>query len=137
VNVQNQILGPRQRSHVLEGDFIYDVNKQLSIGGKYGFRTGEIESVRGSGNFTNSTAHLAVLRADFHVIDKWDVILEARALWLEEADQVNYGYLAGVYRHINDNLKIGVGYNFSDFSDDVTDLTYDDGGVFVNVIGKF
>ncbi|MDJ0612745.1 MAG: TonB-dependent receptor [Rhizobiaceae bacterium] len=137
VNRENQALGPRQRSHVLEADFIYDVNKHLSIGGKYGFRTGEIETVRGSGNFTNSTAHLAVARADIHVVDKWDVILEARALWLEEADQVNYGYLAGVYRHINDNLKIGVGYNFSDFSDDITDLTYDDEGIFVNVIGKF
>ncbi len=137
VNNQNQILGPRQRSHVLEADFIYDVNKHLSIGGKYGVRTGEIETVRGSGNFTDSTAHLAVARADIHVIDKWDIILEARALWLEEADQVNFGYLAGVYRHINDNLKIGVGYNFSNFSDDITDLTYDDEGVFINVVGKF
>lgn len=137
VNSQNQILGPRQRSHVLEGDFIYDVNKQLSIGGKYGFRSGQIETVRGSGDFINSTAHLGILRADIHVVDKWDVLLEARALWLEEADQANYGYLAGVYRHINDNLKIGIGYNFSNFSDDLTDLTYDDEGIFINAIGKF
>ncbi len=137
VNVQNQVLGPRQRSHVLEADFIYDLNERLSIGGKYGFRTGQIESVRGSGIFNNSTAHLAVARADFHVVDKWDVLLEARALWLEEVDQANFGYLAGIYRHIGENLKIGIGYNFASFSDDITDLTYDDEGIFINLIGKF
>lgn len=137
VNVQNDLNGPRQRSHVLEADFVYDLNERLSVGGKYGFRIGEIETVRGSGIFTDSTAHLAVARADFHVIDKWDILLEARALWLEEVDQVQYGYLAGIYRHIGDNLKIGVGYNFGEFSDDITDLTYDDRGVFINLIGKF
>ena len=62
---------------------------------------------------------------------------KGRALWLSELQQTNYGVLAGVYRHIGDNLKIGVGYNFGKFSDDLTDLTLDDEGVFVNVIGKF
>ncbi len=137
VNVQNSVLGPRQRSHVLEADFVYDLNERLSVGGKYGFRTGQIETVRGSGSFTDSTAHLAIARADIHVIDKWDVLLEARALWLEEVDQVEFGYLAGIYRHIGENLKVGVGYNFGRFSDDITDLTYDDQGVFINVVGKF
>ena len=59
------------------------------------------------------------------------------ALWLEQLEQVNYGVLAGIYRHIGDNLKIGVGYNFGRFSDDLTDLTLDDEGFFVNVVGKF
>ena len=137
VNAQNQLLGPRQRSHVLEADFIYDLNERLSVGGKYGFRIGQIEAVRGSGNFQDSSAHLAIARADFHIVEKWDLLLEARALWLPELDQTNTGYLAGAYYHIGKNLKLGVGYNFGQFSDDLTDLTYDDEGVFVNVIGKF
>ncbi len=137
VNAQNQILGPRQRSHVLEADFIYDVNQRLSIGGKYGFRTGEVETVRGDGNFQNSSAHLAIARADYHIVEKWDLLLEARALWLPELDQTNTGILAGAYYHLGDNLKLGVGYNFGQFSDDLTDLTFDDEGIFINVIGKF
>ena len=137
VNAQNQILGPRQRSHVLEADFVYDLNERWSIGGKYGFRTGEIELVRGSGNFQDSSAHLAVARLDYHLVEKWDLLLEARALWLPELDQTNTGILAGAYYHIGENLKLGVGYNFGEFSDDLTDLTYDDEGIFINVIGKF
>jgi len=137
VNLQNQLLGPRQRSHVLEADFIYDLNERLSVGGKYGYRTGEIAVDRASDNFVESSAHLAIARADFHIVKKWDLLVEARALWLPELDQTEYGFLAGVYHHIGDNFKVGVGYNFADYSDDLTDLTYDDEGLFFNVVGKF
>jgi hypothetical protein len=54
-----------------------------------------------------------------------------------EAKQTQYGFLAAAYRHIGENMKIGVGYNFGSFSDNVADLTHDDGGVFLNVVGKF
>lgn len=137
LNAQNQALGPAQRSHVLSADFIYGLNKRLSIGAKYGFRIGEVSADRTVAGFTESSAHLAIVRADYHVVHNWDVLLEGRALWLNELDQVNYGVLAGVYRHIGDNLKLGIGYNFGQFSDDLTDLTHDDQGVFVNVVGKF
>lgn len=137
VNAQNQILGPRQRSHILEADFIYDLTQRLSVGGKYGFRVGEISADRTSDNFVDSSAHLAIARTDIHVVEKWDVLLEARALWLDEADQTDIGYLAGAYYHLGENAKIGAGYNFGRFSDDLTDLTLDDEGAFVNIIGKF
>jgi len=137
VNSQNELLGPRQRSHVLEADFIYDLNEKLSVGGKYGFRIGETSLNRASNTFVNSSAHLAVARADLHIVHKWDLLAEARILWLPELDQQNIGYLAGIYRHLGKNIKLGVGYNFGQFSDDVTDLTLDDEGVFVNLIGKF
>jgi len=137
VNSQNEILGPRQRSHVLEADFIYDINERLSVGGKYGFRIGQTSLNRASDTFVDSSAHLAVARADFHIVHKWDLLAEARILWLPEIDQTNVGYLAGIYRHLGKNIKVGVGYNFGQFSDDVTDLTLDDEGVFINLIGKF
>ncbi|MFZ1814774.1 MAG: TonB-dependent receptor [Rhizobiaceae bacterium] len=137
VNSDNQLNGPRQKSHVLSADFIYDLTDRLSIGAKYGIRAGQVEWVRGSGDFETSTAQLAIARADFHVVKQWDIMVEGRALWLSEADQINYGMLAGVYRHIGDSMKIGVGYNFGRFSDDLTNLVLDDEGVFVNVIGKF
>jgi len=35
-----------------------------------------------------------------------------------------------------DHLKIGIGYNFTDFSDELTDLSYDDRGVFLNLVGS-
>ena len=137
LNVKDQLLGPVQRSHVLSADFIYDLTEKLSVGGKYGFRIGEVSADRTTDNFVSSSAHLAIARLDYHVVHNWDILGEIRALWLTELEQVNYGLLVGVYRHIGENLKLGVGYNFGQFSDDLTDLTYDDEGVFVNVIGKF
>ena len=47
------------------------------------------------------------------------------------------GALVAVYRHINDNVKVGVGYSFTDFSDDLTDQSYSSRGVFVNLVSKF
>jgi hypothetical protein len=31
-------------------------------------------------------------------------------------------------------MKVGIGYNFTDFSDDLTDLSFDHNGVFPNLI---
>ena len=53
-----------------------------------------------------------------------------------EAGDDRYGALVAVYRHLNDNLKLGVGYNFTDFSDDLTDFSYDHHGVFLNLVGS-
>ena len=55
---------------------------------------------------------------------------------LQDAGDRRGGFLTAVYRHIGNHMKAGVGYNFTDFSDDLTDLSYDSQGVFINVIGK-
>lgn len=63
---------------------------------------------------------------------------DVTAAWVfDGVTGINEKTLGGVYRHINDNFKLGVGYNFGIFSDDLRDLTYDDQGFFVNAIGKF
>ena len=46
------------------------------------------------------------------------------------------GALAAVSRYLGDHLKIGLGYNFTDFSDDLTDLSYDHSGAFLNLTGS-
>ncbi len=129
--------GPAQRSHVVSADVNIDVTQHVTAGAKYGVRFGEVSATRNDDDFIKSTAHLAVLRADIHVVKNWDALLEARVLHTPEIETTKVGFLAGVYRHLGNNLKVGVGYNFGSFSDDVADLTHDEGGVFVNVVGKF
>ena len=136
VTVNGSLLGPAQRSHIFTADGSYDVTEKLTIGAKYGFRIGEVSTNRVDTNFDESSAHLGVIRADFHVIKKWDLLLEGRVLATPSTDTVDYGALAALYRHVGDNFKVGVGYNFGEFSDDVSDVTYDEGGVFFNVVGK-
>ncbi|MGQ2905950.1 MAG: TonB-dependent receptor [Neoaquamicrobium sediminum] len=133
---------PAQRSHILSADFTYDLVPWLSIGGKYGFRYGKVKyrSDTGTGfeeDWQRSSAHLGIVRADLHVIKKWDLLLEGRVMHMPEAGTTDFGALAAVYRHVGDNFKVGVGYNFGSFSDDLRDLTLDDRGVFLNMVGKF
>lgn len=126
-----------QRSHVLSADTIYDLTPWLSLGGKYGYRFGELRDNRVGGPWYSSEAHLGILRTDWHFVHKWDALLEARCLQVSEAEDKRAGFLVGIYRHINNNIKLGAGYNFTDFSDDLTDLDYDSQGWFINVVGKF
>jgi hypothetical protein len=137
VTVNGTTLGPAQRSHILSADVTYDINPIISVGGKYGFRIGETKPRDGSGGWEEGSAHLGILRADLHVVKSWDVLLEGRLLWTPGADSTDLGALAAVYRHIGENFKVGVGYNFGEFSDDLRDLTFDDHGVFINAVGKF
>ena len=114
----------------------------LSVGGKYGMRLGEIRTRSSDGSGTmgdweKSSAHLGVLRADLHVVKNWDAMLEGRAFYLPEIQSMDYGALAALYRHVGNNFKVGAGYNFGRFSDDLRDLTLDDRGAFLNVVGKF
>ncbi|MAY61641.1 MAG: hypothetical protein CML29_05470 [Rhizobiales bacterium] len=136
VTADGSTVAPRQSSHVLSADASYDINRYFTIGGKYGVRIGEVETRRGSGDYIDNDAHLGIIRGDFHVIKQWDVLLEARMLYSSSANTTDYGALAGVYRHVGDNFKVGVGYNFGRFSDDLTDLVQDDQGVFFNLVGK-
>jgi hypothetical protein len=137
VNAAGETLGPRQRSHIISLDGTYDINEYLSVGAKYGYRIGQISDSRIEDDFVDSQAHLGVLRADLHIVKNWDAVVEGRILYLPEAESTRTGAFAAIYRHFGDNLKLGVGYNFADFSDDLSDVTFNDEGLFVNVIGKF
>lgn len=136
VNADDVDNGAAQRSVILSADMIYDVNEKLSLGAKYGYRQGEV-APRGTDDFVGSTAHLVVLRADWHVVHKWDVLGEVRQLYTEEFGTRESGALAGIYRHVGNNAKIGVGYEWGSVSDDVADIDYNNSGVFLNLIAKF
>jgi hypothetical protein len=119
-------------------------NPWLSAGAKYGVRFGEVryrtEDGLGAdfeGEWQKSTAHLGLIRSDLHIVKNWDLLLEGRVMYMPEAGTTDDGALTALYRHVGDNFKVGLGYNFGSFSDDLRDLTLDDEGVFLNVVGKF
>lgn len=133
--------GPLQRSHIVSADVTYDLLPWLSIGGKYGARIGEIavrnDGDKSLGKWQQSSAHLGIIRTDLHVVKNWDALLEARAFLTPAVKSVDYGFLAALYRLVGNNFKVGAGYNFGRFSDDLRDLTLDDKGPFLNIVGKF
>ncbi|MEM7243088.1 MAG: hypothetical protein AAF429_12960 [Pseudomonadota bacterium] len=129
----NFITTPRQKAHIFNIDASYDLNNHWTLGGKIGGRLSEQDN--GSG-FVSNNAVLGVLNLRYHIVHKWDALVEFRQLSAEDLGRES-GFLAAIYRHVGNNAKIGLGYNFSQFSDDLADVTYDDEGVFLNIVGKF
>lgn len=136
VTVENTAVEFIQKSHIVSIDTIYDLTQRWSLGGKYAYRLGQVSQDRENPEFFDSRASLYVLRADWHFIHRWDALIEARMLDLPDAQDRRSGALLGIYRHLGKNFKFGVGYNFTDFSDDLTDLDYDSQGFFINLIAK-
>jgi hypothetical protein len=135
VTMQNTAVEFIQKSHIAALDLTYDLTANWSVGGKYAYRMGEASLDRTQVNFFDNAARLAVLRLDRRFRKNWDSMAEVRMLDLPDIRQRRRGALAAIYRHIGKNLKVGVGYNFTDFSDDLTDLKYNHKGVFFNLIG--
>ena len=129
-----QSQSPKQASAIVNVDMNYDLSRHVTLGAKYGYRQGKVSLGRESDEFVRSDAHLAILRADYHVARAWDVLAEGRALWVTQASDMRLGALAAAYRHIAPSMKVGLGYSWSDFSDDLTDQSYSSHGPFLNVI---
>jgi flagellar motor protein MotB len=135
VTLQNTAAEFIQKSHIAALDLTYDLTADWSIGGEYAYRLGQASLNRDQRVFFDNAAQLAVLRADWRFRKDWESLAEVRMLNLRDVSQRRRGALAAIYRYIGKNLKVGVGYNFTDFSDDLTDLGYDHKGVFINLIG--
>ena len=84
--------------------------------------------------FDNSAA-LYVLRTDYRFREKWELMVEGRLLDMTDISEHSAGTLLTVSRYLGEHFKVGVGYNFTDFSDDLTHLDYDAKGFFLNLTG--
>lgn len=109
----------------------------LTVGFKYGLRIRELNDAKVAGHWFSSRADLIVGRIDDHWVKEWDAHLELRRRAVKEAKDSRKGVLVGVYRHMGEGAKVGVGYDFTDFSDNLTDLPYRSRGWFLNVLATF
>ncbi len=126
-----------QQSRVFDIDTTYQTTKWLSLGLKYAIRTGNLKPTQSLGEWYESQAQLWILRGDILFPRQWDALVELRRLAVRETDDHRTGVLLGAYRHLGDKLKIGAGYNFTDYSDNLTDVSYRSRGFFINTIAKF
>lgn len=135
-NVDGDVNGPKQRSHIVNMALSYDLNQQFTLGAKYGLRLRE-EAPRGTDAFVRSTTHLGILRLDYHVVHNWDIMAEGRGMAFAGTGVSEFGALVGIYRDINDTLRLGGGYSWGGVSDDLRSFEKNREGIFVNLIGKF
>ena len=135
VTLQDTAVEFIQKSHVAALDVSYDVTANWTIGGKYAYRLGEVSLDRENLNFFSNDAHLFILRNDLRLGKNWEGSIEGRTLVMPDLNERRSGAVITIYRYLGKHFKVGVGYNFTDFSDDLTDLSYDHQGVFFNLIG--
>jgi hypothetical protein len=126
-----------QKSHIASLDLSYDLTPSWTLGAKYAYRLGEVSLDREDPDFFANNAHLYIARADWRLSQQWEATAEMRMLDLPDLDERRSGALLGIYRYMGEHFKVGVGYNFADFSEDLTDLSHDDQGLFVNVVGAW
>jgi hypothetical protein len=126
-----------QKSHIAAIDMGYDLTKSWSIGGKFAYRLSQVSLERDNTDFFDNNAFLYILRTDYRFLKNWEGLVEGRLLDLPDIDQRRAGSLVALYRYFGEHLKVGLGYNFTDFSEDLTDLSYNHHGIFFNMVGTF
>ena len=125
-----------QRSQVLSLEGIYKPNQHWEYAGKLMRREGEVRFGRLAGQWADSGAMFAAGQVRYSFADKWHALGEYRWLGVEDGGD-RQGMLLGIDRDLGKNLRIGAGFNFTDFSDDLTDFDYDHKGWFVNLVGWY
>jgi len=84
------------------------------------------------------SALLLLHRFNFHITRKWDLALEYRfLLQADAANNYRHGPLVEIDREFYDYIRLGMGYNFTDFDDDlrrVNDFTKS--SLFFRITGK-
>lgn len=126
-----------ERSHILSVDLAYDLHKYVGLVEKLAYKKG-IFSSSVTDEIVIDTL-LWVNRFNVHVTRKWDIALEYRILMQSEAaGTLKHGTLLEVDREFYDYVRVGLGYNFTDFDDDLSVKTdFDSHGPFVRLTGKF
>ena len=124
-----------QKSHIASIDVSYDLTRQWTVGGKYAYRLGEASLERVNPQFFDNTAELYIVRVDWHFRQEWEGMIEGRALEMPDLNQTRSGALVALYRHLGKHVKAGLGYNFTNFSEDLTDMSFKSHGIFMNVVG--
>lgn len=123
-----------ENAHVFSAEGIYDVNEYWQMVEKIAFKV-QNEKVTGF-DFAKTHTWLMIHRLNYKVNADWMIGGEYRYLAQQEAQDYKQGFLVEAARNIGEYAQLGIGYNFTDFNDDLTDLNYTSQGPFVRLTGK-
>lgn len=132
-----QSSSPDQRSLVGSMEGVYEFTRYLSFGAKIAYREGEIRLQRSTGSWIGNDATLAALRMNYRVPFGLDFLVSWHWLSSQASDSLKQGAMIAVGRSVSDHLKFSIGYNFTDFDDNLTNDSYDVKGWFFNLVGTY
>ena len=125
-----------QRSSILSLEGIYKPSPHWEFAGKAMQREGEVRFGRLTGDWADSGATFLAGQARYEFANVWHALAEYRWLGVQDGGDRSGG-LIGLDRDIGRSFRVGLGYNFTDFSDDLTNFDYDHKGWFLNVVGSY
>jgi uncharacterized repeat protein (TIGR01451 family) len=116
---------------------VVDLHRRLSLTEKYAVRNRSVDQQLFAD--LKSQMRLWINRLNYHLSDTWDAALEYRILNMEQAgDNSADGFLFEINRLFFQHLRVGVGYNFTDFTDNEFSANdYSAKGVFFRIQGKY
>ncbi|UCG35640.1 MAG: DUF11 domain-containing protein [Candidatus Omnitrophota bacterium] len=120
-----------ENMHTVALEAVYDLTDRFQLVEKFAYKTGK-EKVTGF-DFTRASSWLAIHRLNYNFNRDWQAGLEYRRLMQDEADDCKQGALFELSRKIGEYAQVGVGYNFTDFNDDLTHLDYTSHGPFFRI----
>ena len=123
------------KAQVLSAEAVYDISDNWQLAEKIAYR---IESEQDTGfQFTQTHTWLVIHRLNYKIDRNWTVSAEYRDLAQVEAKDNKQGILLEATHELNNNTELGIGWNFTSYSDDLTNLSYTSQGPFVRMTGKF
>ena len=143
-----------ERSNVLSVEGMYQSTRRLRLGGKIAYRKGASRMQKGIGEWFDLNLGLGIARAvyELDVLNEWgldsrSLELHAEYRWLRdfEGDSESRGALLGIYkqfgrrevRSVRSTYRVGVGYNFSGFDDDMRRDRQRSHGWFLDLMAVF
>ena len=123
-----------EKAHIIAFEGAYDISPKWQLIKKIALKMSE-EKVTGF-DFTDSQTFLNVNRLNYFIDENWKVGAEYRFLSQQQAKDFKHGALVEISREIGPYAELGLGYNFTDFNDDLTHLDYTSHGPFIRITGK-
>jgi hypothetical protein len=127
-------LYPAEKAQVFSADAVYDLNKKWQLGEKIAYKKGEVKLNSLSSEWTDNETYLWVNSLNYQYNENLNLYTEYRILDNNLAEDRKEGFLFGISTRLENDIKLGIGYNFTDFNDDLSDLNYEAEGWFVNLI---
>jgi hypothetical protein len=138
---QPTILGANELSlpsvnDVLSGDWSSQLNPHLEWVGKLALRRRE-QQVPGFGSLDTTTT-LTLQRVNVLMPRDLRLGAEYRVLSVNELDTTRRGWLGEIAWQKLRNIRIGIGYDFTDFSDELVNINdYEESGWFLRIQGIY
>lgn len=124
----------QEKSHTLAGEGVFDLTDKWQLSEKLAYKTAE-EKISGF-DLTQTQTWLMIHRINYIFDRDWQAGVEYRYLFQREARDFKKGFLLEVVRNVGENLQAAIGYNFTDFNDDLTHLNYSSHGLSIRLTGK-